>query len=173
MNDNSCRQGSPNKYLHIENPRKVVGYLGEVKGERTTGQTFPRVSIINSPAPESIYKTFTINVTNNGTTNYVFDGTDRSTTHVNASNPTININAGDTILFVVNAPGHPFWVKYVQSTTNNGFMTNGIIQNNGSQTNTISWQTGNYTPGPEVVAPGTYFYNCQFHASMSGQIIVS
>jgi hypothetical protein len=42
LNDNSCRQGSPNKYLHIENPRKVVGYVAEVVGERTSGMTFPR-----------------------------------------------------------------------------------------------------------------------------------
>ncbi|AOV61888.1 subtilisin-like serine protease [Synechococcus phage S-WAM2] len=42
LNDNSCRQGSPNKYLHIENPRKSVGYVAEVVGERTSGMTFPR-----------------------------------------------------------------------------------------------------------------------------------
>ena len=173
LNDNSCRQGSPNKYLHIQNPRPSAGFLGEVKGERKTGQTFPRVSIINAVPPTAPYQTFTLTVTNNGSTNYVFNGTDRSTTHVNASNPTININAGDTVEFVVNANGHPFWVKYVQSVTNAGFMTNGIIQNNGSQNNTINWQTGNYTPGPPVVAPGTYYYNCQYHGSMSGQIIVS
>ena len=45
LDDNSCRQGSPNKYLHIENPRKVSGYLTEVKGERVVGQTFPRSSV--------------------------------------------------------------------------------------------------------------------------------
>jgi hypothetical protein len=42
LNDNSCRQGSPNKYLHIENPRKVSGYISEVVGERASGMTFPR-----------------------------------------------------------------------------------------------------------------------------------
>jgi hypothetical protein len=45
LNDNSCRQGSPNKYLHIENPRKSVGYVAEVVGERTSGMTFPRPAI--------------------------------------------------------------------------------------------------------------------------------
>ena len=40
--DNTCRQGSPNKYLHVENPREIVGYVAEVVGERTSGQTFPR-----------------------------------------------------------------------------------------------------------------------------------
>ena len=42
LDDNSCRQGSPNKYLHVENPRKSVGYTTEVVGNRTTGMTFPR-----------------------------------------------------------------------------------------------------------------------------------
>ena len=42
MGDNTCRQGSPNKYLHAENPRKSVGYTTEVVGDRTTGMTFPR-----------------------------------------------------------------------------------------------------------------------------------
>jgi len=40
--DNTCRQGSPNKYLHVENPREIVGYVAEVVGERTSGMTFPR-----------------------------------------------------------------------------------------------------------------------------------
>ena len=42
LNDNSCRQDSPNKYLHVENPREIVGYVAEVVGERTSGMTFPR-----------------------------------------------------------------------------------------------------------------------------------
>jgi len=42
LDDNSCRQGSPNKYLHVENPREIVGYVAEVVGERTSGMTFPR-----------------------------------------------------------------------------------------------------------------------------------
>jgi plastocyanin len=173
LNDNSCRQGSPNKYLHIQNPRAAAGFIREQRGERTTGQTFPRISIINAPAPISAYQTFTINVTAAGAADYIFNGTDRTTTHVNALDPVININAGDTIEFVVNAIGHPFWIKYNATTGTSGFMTNGIVLNNGSQTNTVSWQTGNYTPGPPLVTPGTYYYICQFHAAMVGTIVVS
>ena len=43
--DNSSQQGSPNRYLHLENPRPVVGYVQEQKGKRTTGMTFPRPSV--------------------------------------------------------------------------------------------------------------------------------
>jgi len=40
--DPTCQKGSPNKYLHIENPRRSTGYTGEVVGKRTNGMTFPR-----------------------------------------------------------------------------------------------------------------------------------
>jgi len=40
--DNTCQKGSPNLYLHVDNPRKSSGYVSEVSGERTTGVTFPR-----------------------------------------------------------------------------------------------------------------------------------
>ena len=41
--DNTCRKGSPNLYLHVENPRKVSGYVEEArKGMRTNGMVFPR-----------------------------------------------------------------------------------------------------------------------------------
>lgn len=45
--DDTCSKGSPNKYLHIENPRRDVGYLAEVVGNRTGGMTFPRPNIYN------------------------------------------------------------------------------------------------------------------------------
>ena len=40
--DPTCQKGSPNLYLHVDNPRKSSGYVSEVSGERTTGVTFPR-----------------------------------------------------------------------------------------------------------------------------------
>lgn len=40
--DNTCRQGSPNKYLHIENPRSVVGFVDSTIGRRKEGMSFPR-----------------------------------------------------------------------------------------------------------------------------------
>jgi len=172
-NDNSSQQGSPNRYLIIENPRPQFGLMDAQKGMRYQGQTFPRRSIIHSAAPTSPNQTFTINVTAAGASDYILNGTDRTTTHVNALDPVVNINAGDTVEFVVNAAGHPFWIKYNPTTGTSGFMTNGICINNGSQNNTVSWQTGNYVPGPPVVAPGTYYYICQFHGAMVGTIVVS
>jgi len=48
--DYTCQKGSPNLYLHIENPRKSSGHLAEVKGKRSTsGMTFPRANIYHRP----------------------------------------------------------------------------------------------------------------------------
>jgi hypothetical protein len=45
--DDTCSKGSPNKYLHMENPRRDVGYLTEVVGTRASGMTFPRPRMYN------------------------------------------------------------------------------------------------------------------------------
>lgn len=42
LDDNTCRRGSPNRYLHVENPRPSRGYVQPQVGKRSTGQTFPR-----------------------------------------------------------------------------------------------------------------------------------
>lgn len=45
-NDNTSQQGSPNEYLHVQNPRQTSGMIEEVKGERrTSGSIFPRRSV--------------------------------------------------------------------------------------------------------------------------------
>jgi hypothetical protein len=46
--DNSSQQGSPNRYLHAENPRPATGYLQEQKGKRVSGMTFPRLNVYHS-----------------------------------------------------------------------------------------------------------------------------
>jgi hypothetical protein len=45
--DNSSSQGSPNRYLHVKNPRKLSGLIDNVSGQRRiSGQTFPRRKFI-------------------------------------------------------------------------------------------------------------------------------
>jgi len=167
LDDNSCRQGSLNKYLHIENPRPVAGFIQKQKGNRTaTGMTFPRISTLNSVAPSAAAKTFPINVINSGASHYVFNGDDRSTTHVDAFDPVINVNVGDTLEFSVNASGHPFYIKTSATTGTSNQVTTGTITGNGASVGTVTWDTTGVTPG-------TYYYICQFHSGMTGQIIVS
>ena len=167
LNDNSCRQGSPNRYLIAANPRPITGFLQEQSGERTTGLTFPRMSVSNSPAPlvYAYATTYTLTVTNGGSSYYAISGTDLANTFNNAADPTIRCNSGEILQFNLNASGHPFWIK-TQPTTGTGFgVTVGTITNNGTAVGTVTWDTTN-------VNPGTYYYICQYHGSMNGAILV-
>lgn len=163
FNDNTCKKNSPDKYLHAVNPREgLTGMISPQVGARKTGLTYPRIAAFNRDAPAPLPKTFPISVTNSGSSHYVFNGDDRSTTHVDANDPTININLGDKIDFSLNVSGHPFWVK-TSATTGTGNAATGVV-NNGTTTVTCS-----FTP----TTAGTYYYICQFHSAMQGQIVVS
>ena len=168
FDDDSCRKGSPNKYLHAMNPRPEIGHLEEMQGERTTGFTFPRVSILNRPAPAAapVVQTYTFTVGNSGSSHYVITGTDAVTTHSSANDPTINCSAGDVLEFNVNASGHPFYIKTSATTGTGDQVTTGTIIANGRSVGMVTWDTAGVTPG-------TYYYICQFHGGMVGQIIVS
>ena len=79
------------------------------------------------------------------------------------SNPGLTLMRGKTYTFDVNASGHPFYIKTVQGTgTLNGY-TNAA--NNGVQVGTLTLTL----PSD---APGTLYYDCQFHATMTGVITV-
>ena len=168
FDDNSCSKGSTNVYLHVKNPRlDVTGMISEQVGSRSNGLTFPRVSTFNRPAPMATPKTLTLNVTNSGGSSYIFNGSDRATTHVDAANPTINIYQQDTLELLFNISGsHPFWIKTTQTTGTGDGVTTGTITNNGQQSVNLTWDT-------DGVTAGTYYYICQIHSSMSGSIIVS
>jgi len=109
--------------------------------------------------------TFPITVTGSNP-NYIFNGNDAVTSHINASDPTITVNAGDTLEFDVNAGGnHPFWIKTAQTTGTGDGVTTGTITNNGQDQATVTWDTTGVTPG-------TYYYICQIHVNMRGEIVV-
>ena len=165
--DSTCSIGSPNKYLHVKNPRQESGFVLRQEGDRTTGLTFPRQAVFHRPAPAAAPQTFTLSVTNSGASYYAFNGQDRLTTHVDAQDPAINVNAGDTLVFSFSISGsHPFWIKTSATTGIGNGVTTGTITNNGQQTLDLTWDTTGVTPG-------TYYYICQFHSGMSGQIIIS
>ena len=92
---------------------------------------------------------------------------------VSGSDPSITINAGETINFSVDAASHPFYIKTVQGTgTGNqaggisGAISfyGGISYSNGATNGVVSW-----TP---VAAAGTYYYQCSVHNGMYGTITV-
>ena len=109
---------------------------------------------------------YTFTVGFSGSSHYIISGTDSFTTHNSVADPTIRCNAGDTLEFSVNASGHPFWIKNSPTLGTGNAVTTGTTTNNGQQVATITWDTTG-------VQPATYYYICQFHSAMVGQIIVS
>jgi plastocyanin len=109
--------------------------------------------------------TKTWSVINNSSQSYLFTGPS------SGSNIDITATSGDTLVFNVNASGHPFWIKTDRTVGTGNSVTTGTITNNGATGNvgvvvTITWNTTG-------VAPGTYYYVCQNHITMSGTITIT
>ena len=165
--------------MNAVNPRPETGHLSgwygdNLKGHRrheelnklSAAQLYPRVNGLYRQMADALYKTFPITVTASGG-RYYFSGDDRNGTISTSDNPTINVNKGDTLQITINASGHPFWISLTQAIgqPNNANRPAGVT-NNGVDTSTITWDTsGELT--------GTYYYNCEFHSSMTGIIFVN
>ena len=74
---------------------------------------------------------------------------------INGADPTINLVVGDTLVLDVNAPGHPLLIKTVQGTGTGNVVTQGVT-GSGATAGRLTWNTTG-------IAPGTYYYQCQFH----------
>jgi plastocyanin len=99
--------------------------------------------------------TQTMDVTASSSTDYTFSGT------YTGADPNITAEVGDTLVFNVNSPSHPFWIKTDPVT---GTASAVSVANNGTGNGTISWV-------PDT--PGTYYYICQFHSGMVGTITIN
>ena len=115
-------------------------------------------------------QTFTIQVTASGSSAYTMNGTDRLGS-VTGNNPTVTINRGDTVNFIVSANGHPFYIK----TSAGGTGTGDTVQyptatGQGAQNSTVSWTPNQRTPS--TTGGVTFKYICQYHSGMSGTINV-
>ena len=75
----------------------------------------------------------------------------------------LHLIRGKTYEFEVSSPGHPFWIKTAQ-TTGTGIFTDGIT-NNGTTNGKITFTV-------PLDGPDTLYYNCQFHSSMTGILIL-
>ena len=111
-------------------------------------------------------ETYSISVTAGGNSAYQMSGNDKGGS-VSGDNPTIDVQVGDVIEFAVNAAGHPMWISDTQGTGsvswNNAW---GSCTNNGGESTTITWDTTN-------AAVGTYYYNCEYHGSMTGVVNIT
>ena len=98
--------------------------------------------------------TYSVDVTATSSMDFTFAG------DFSGTDPVMNVSVGDTVVFNVNSPGHPFWINTLQGTgTSNGVS----VTNNGTSSGVIKWV-------PSAV--GTYYYNCQFHSMMTNTITV-
>jgi hypothetical protein len=95
----------------------------------------------------------TNSVTNVGFSAYAIGGT---------NNPTLTLFRGETYVFQISAPGHPFWIKTAAVTGTANAYNAGVV-NNGIQSGTLTFTV-------PANAPGTLYYICQFHSAMKGTI---
>lgn len=77
-------------------------------------------------------------------------------------NPNLTLVKGMSYDFNLNAEGHPFVIKTSQTTGLEDLYEKGI-QNNGAQEGVLVFEV-------PADAPDLLYYNCQFHASMKGEI---
>ena len=103
---------------------------------------------------------YNINVTASSNSDYTLAGSDRNGA-VSGNDPSITINVGDEVNFIVNAASHPFYIKTVQGTGTDNQVSN--VTNNGATSGVVNW-----TP----TAAGTYYYQCSVHNGMYGTITV-
>ncbi|ADR23624.1 hypothetical protein MATR_25200 [Marivirga tractuosa] len=139
--------------LHNDN-----GVVGEYEFDGANGFDNP---ITFSDIEVSTATTINYDVTNDGTSSYIFTGDGLT----DASNPDLTLVRGETYTFTVNASGHPFYINETQGTGTSNAYNNGVT-NNGAQSGTVTFTVPND-------APNTLFYNCEFHSSMTGTIAIT
>ena len=104
---------------------------------------------------------YIINVTASNSSNYTLSGTDR-VGNVSGNDPDLTFNKGDTLIFNVDASGHPFYLKTSSGTGTSNTIAG--VTNNGSESATITW-----TP----TTTGTFYYQCSLHGGMVGTITIN
>jgi len=112
-------------------------------------------------------KGYTINVTASNASDYTLSGTDRSG-NISGNDPDILLYRGDQLTFIVNAPGHPFYIKKVQGIGTDNTMGGVTCQSNVSCAGT---DNGEIKLNGSIPV-GTYYYQCSLHNDMYGTITV-
>ena len=129
----------------------------DVAGLTTTKDLL--VTGVTTSTDKEIYNQF--DITNNGSGYYEFASTGIGFTQA-TSNPTLYLQKGKNYRFSVNASGHPFYIKTVNSTGTGNAYEDGVT-NNGAAVGIITFKV-------PYDAPDILYYNCQHHSSMNGEI---
>ena len=158
--------GTPGMFRRITSYRETIsteskdvtvsyssdGAISEVSITPASNTSSSNTSSSNTSSNSVI--TFT--VTNSGAGAYLINGN---------TNPTLNLTRGQQYQFNINASGHPFYIN-TANTTGTGSAYNNGVANNGIEVGVISFNVPN-------TAPATLHYNCEYHISMGGPIIIS
>ncbi len=136
---------------------ELIAYEGYVNVHNAEGDLATLVAQGNIGASVGAGDVTNYDVTNSGATAYLFTGNGLT----NSSNPNITLQRGKTYTFTIDAPGHPFWINSSQGTGSGNAYSSGVT-GNGASSGTITF----VVPGD---APAKLFYNCEFHASMTGE----
>ena len=116
-------------------------------------------------------QTFTLTLTPNGSTSWTVNGTDRDTTHTNATNPQINIHAGDTLILINEGVStHPLEIVDAISGEQYSNAENQGAYDGASQGDRITWIPGSLQT---TDTGGLGEYRCTVHGSMAGQLRVT
>ena len=91
-------------------------------------------------------------VVNDGSAGYLFDG--------GPLNPVLRLCRGSKYTFVIDAPGHPIYIRQQNGTS----FIDGITGNHIS--------SGNLVFDVPLTAPSMLFYQCDIHDVMTGAIVI-
>ena len=140
---------------------KVTG-IATIATLGVTGLTTTKdleVTGITTANDKEIYTKFDIE--NSGSSAYTFKSTGIGFTQ-NRDNPDIYLNRGQNYRFDVDASGHPFWIKTINSTGIGNSYNDGVV-GNGATVGIVTFKV-------PFNSPDTLYYNCENHQAMNGRI---
>ena len=165
-NSNSANSGSSYSYSSSSYDTGGSTSTETTTSSSNTGSTGSSSSDSSSSSTSSSSTTgnsYSLAVTAQNSSDYIIDGSDQNG-NVSGNDPSISAKVGETLNFDVNASGHPLLLII---SSNGGTGSSNLISgvsNNGADQGTISWS-------PPTA--GTYYYICEFHPDMLGEIIIT
>ncbi len=136
----------------------MVASITDTNGDGSAEAT-SIVSIGDTSTTPAFTPNFELTIGSPSTGLYSVAGTDQNGS-VNANNPTLAFNQGDKVRFNNGvSSSHPLYI-----TTSSGSISNLASGVSGAGTATVDWT---------IPSAGTYYYQCQVHSSMYGQITVT